>query len=74
MIDKKNFREKYPTMRMIQLRLQPDAEVDPGESPHIAHIRECVELIEEVEADKKGTSDEKVLDMNLKYKLALQYM
>jgi len=50
------------------------SDVDTGENHHLAHMRECVEIIEEVEADKKGTTHEKVLDMNEKYKLSLIYM
>ena len=40
----------------------------------MAHFRECVEIIEEVEADKKGTVHSKVLNMNEKYKMGLIYM
>jgi len=56
------------------MRLAEYGDVDKGESQHMAHIRECVDIIAEVEANKKGTSHEKVLDENEKYKLSLFYM
>ena len=56
------------------MRLAEDGDVDQGESLHMAHIRECVEIIEEVEANKKGTAHEKVIDQNEKYKMSLFYM
>lgn len=37
-------------------------DVDKGESPHLVHINECIEIVEEVEADKKGTTHEKTLN------------
>jgi hypothetical protein len=35
---------------------------------------ECIEIIDEIEADKKGTNDEKHLNMTEKYKFALIYL
>ena len=34
----------------------------------------CIEIIDEIEADKKGTNDEKHLNMTEKYKYALLYL
>ena len=35
---------------------------------------ECINIIDEIEADKKGTNNEKHLNMTEKYKFALCYM
>ena len=49
-------------------------DVDREESAHIKHINQCIEIIEEIEANHKGLSDEKFLNQKEKYKIALQYM
>ena len=38
------------------------------------HVLQCMTIIDQMEADKKGTSHEKALNTNEKFKLALIYM
>ena len=68
------FKSRYPPLRQLQLRLADGCEIDKGVSPHLRHIQESIEIVDEVEADKKGTTHEKTLDMNEKFKLAVIYM
>ena len=65
---------RHPKIRALQMRISKDGDIDRGESLHMTHIRTCVETIEEVEANKKGTAHEKAMDANEKYKLALYFM
>jgi len=51
-----------------------EVDVDGGSSPHLRHIFECITIIDEMEADKKGTDEEKTLDSTEKYKFGLMYM
>jgi hypothetical protein len=65
---------RIPLVRGLQMRISKEGDIDKGESLHISHIRTCVETIEEVEATKKGTTDEKTMDANEKYKLGIYFM
>lgn len=66
---------RFTKLKELQMRLDKNTEVElNGESPHIEHIQECLEVIEDVEANHKGLSDEKFLNNNEKYKIALCYM
>ena len=49
-------------------------DIDNGSSPYLLQMDECIQIIDEIEADKKGTNDEKHLNMTEKYKFALYYM
>jgi len=41
-------------MKELSLRMTEGIDVDGCGSPHLLHIGQCIEIIEEVEADHKG--------------------
>ena len=65
---------KYPTLKQLRFRLLDHMDPDQGGSPHLRHVKECLKIIDQMEADKQGTSQQKSLSINEKYKLSLNYM
>lgn len=68
--------QKFSKVKELQLRAADysQIDVDGGSSPHIRHIKDCMKIIDEIEARRNGTSGYKALNMNEKYKIAIIYM
>jgi hypothetical protein len=73
-VSKKERNKKYPLIKQIFLRMEDEYDIDNGSSPYLLQMDRCIEIIDEIEADKKGTNDEKHLNMTEKYKYALLYL
>jgi hypothetical protein len=56
-------RKRLSPEKELWRRFQPEYQVDVGQGPHLTHIRECLEIISDIEADKAGTSEEKHISM-----------
>ena len=72
-IEKAKLEQNQSKLKDLQLRMIDDAKENEM-SPHLRHISQCLDIIEDVEANHKGLTDEKFLNMKEKYKLALTYM
>jgi len=59
---------------MLSNRFNTNQVVDDNNSPFLVKIAECCKMIEEIEADRKGVSEEKPLSSFEKYKLGVIYM
>jgi hypothetical protein len=59
---------------MLEDRFHSDRTLDENFSPFLMKIDECKKLIEEIEADRKGVSEDKPLSDFEKYKLGVMYM
>ena len=66
--------QQLPKVKQLQIRLHPTRIYDDNHSPFLCKITECLKVIEELEADSKGVTSERVLSNLDKYKLAVQYM
>ena len=55
-------------------RMSTDYKVEENASPFLIKIQDCIRIVEDIEAEKKGTQDEKNLSTFDKYKLAVKYM
>ena len=44
--------------KQIFLRIEDEYDIDNGSSPYLLEMDRCIEIIDEIEADKKGTNDE----------------
>ena len=65
---------KIPFKKQFASRLDPESSLDQMSSPYIQKIGECLQVIEELEADKKGTTEEQQISTMDKFKLAVKYM
>jgi hypothetical protein len=72
--EKRIIESKYPTLKQLRFRMMDHMDPDQGGSPHLRHVTECIRIIDQMEADKRGTSQQKSLSTNEKYKLSLNYM
>ena len=54
--------------------MTPGIDVDGCGSPHLFHLQQVVDIVDEVEANHKGQTDQKFLCAKEKYKIGLLYM
>jgi hypothetical protein len=55
--EKAAHKRKFPPMREITLRQQDGTGLDHPTSPHLMHINQCLNIIEEVEMAYVGTKE-----------------
>ena len=65
---------KLPLIKQLRTRLDETRVLDDNFSPYLLKISESLRCIEDIEADKKGTSQEKHLSAFDKYKVAVKFM
>jgi predicted RNase H-like nuclease len=54
--------------------ISSEAQLEEYPSPFLVKIQECLRIVDDIEAEKKGTLDEKNLSTFDKYKLAVKFM
>lgn len=55
-------------------RIDTEIHLEENYSPFLIKIEECIRIVDDLEAEKKGTQDEKSLSTFDKYKLAVKFM
>jgi len=53
---KKDINYKLPIIKQLKTRVDEDRILDDNFSPYLLKISDCLRCIEDIEADKKGTS------------------
>ena len=72
--EKKERNIKLPLIKQLRTRLDETRVLDDNFSPYLLKISESLRCIEDIEADKQGTSQETHLSAFDKYKVAVKFM